>query len=156
MTEFTVKPPTSSKPGSFPPSEAIPVAPPPWSLKAKAWTFLYTEVGESETPSSQNVNNNPDILQGILPLGAYHPFENIHAEAVQRLAQNQSQYRNGLLKGVMIVRYEDSDVGPYDELILIPGRAVNPHTGKSDMRISTIYVSTDASVWNGRRNWSMS
>ncbi|KAL2867802.1 uncharacterized protein BJX67DRAFT_352280, partial [Aspergillus lucknowensis] len=55
----------------------------------------------------------------------------------------------------MIVRYEDSEVGPYDELILIPGRAVNPHTGKAEMRISTIYVSTDASVWNGRRNWNI-
>lgn len=54
----------------------------------------------------------------------------------------------------MIVRYEDSEVGPYDELILIPGRAMNPHTGKADMRITNIFVSTDASVWNGRRNWS--
>ncbi|KAL5333138.1 hypothetical protein BJX70DRAFT_381846 [Aspergillus crustosus] len=155
MPDFLPAPPDASKPSSAPPNPSIPFAPPPWTLKAKAWTFLYTDVPSTQTPSpSQNPNNTPSILQSILPEGAYHPFENIHPSAVRPLSTGESQFKRGWLKAVMVIRYEETDVGPYDELILVPGSAVNPHTGKSDMRISTIYVSTDASVWNGRRNWS--
>jgi hypothetical protein len=94
------------------------------------------------------------VLQTVLPPGAYHPFETIHASALQRLSDGTPQFQETWLKAVMIIRYEETDVGPYDELIFIPGRAANPKTGKKEMRISNIYVSTDASVWNGRRNWS--
>ncbi|KAJ0423277.1 hypothetical protein BJY00DRAFT_310407 [Aspergillus carlsbadensis] len=153
MTDFLPTPPTPSIPGSSPP-EGIPIAPPPWTLRSKSWTFLYTDVDKTESPA-QNPNNRPEILQDILPPGAYHPFETIHPEALQKLPSGKSQFREGWLKAVMIVRYEETDVGPYDELILIPGRAVNPHSGKAELRISTIYVSTDASVWNGRRNWNI-
>ncbi|KAL3446440.1 hypothetical protein BJX65DRAFT_318884 [Aspergillus insuetus] len=153
MTDFLPTPPTPSTPGSFPP-EGVPIAPPPWTLRSKSWTFLYSDVDKADSPA-QNPNNRPDILQDILPPGAYHPFETLHPEALQKLPGGKSQSREGWLKGVMIVRYQDTDVGPYDELILIPGRAVNPHTGKAELRISTIYVSTDASVWNGRRNWNI-
>ncbi|KAL4862130.1 hypothetical protein BDV12DRAFT_49811 [Aspergillus spectabilis] len=156
MPDFLPTLPDPSLPGSSPPNSAIPVAPPPWTLKAKAWTFLYTNRPTTSTEfPSQNPNNTTSNLQSILPPGAYHPFENIHPSALQPLSNGTPQFQNGWLKGVMIVRYEDTDVGPYDELILIPGTAVNPNTGKSEMRISTIYVSTDASVWNGRRNWNI-
>ncbi|KAI9375063.1 hypothetical protein BJX61DRAFT_550338 [Aspergillus egyptiacus] len=151
--------PIPSIPGSFPPTAAIPIAPPPWTLTAKAWIFLYTDV---EPPTSgsqataQNPNNNPDILQGILPEGAYHPFEVIHPSGLEQLANGSvPQFHRSWLKGVMILRYEETDVGPYDELILIPGPATNPVNEEKDMRISSIYVSTDASVWNGRRNWNI-
>ncbi|OJJ54787.1 hypothetical protein ASPSYDRAFT_476216 [Aspergillus sydowii CBS 593.65] len=153
---FLPTPPSASKPGSFPPetTPAIPIAPPPWILRAKAWIFLYTDI-DNHNPPPQNPNNAEDILQSILAPGAYHPFETIHPSALQRLPNGEPQFQPSWLKGVMIVRYDDSDVGPYDELIFIPGRAVNPHSGKKDMRISTIYVSTDSSVWNGRRNWNI-
>ncbi|KAJ6020994.1 hypothetical protein N7540_006498 [Penicillium herquei] len=156
MTEFIPSPPSAAKTGSFPPTESVPVAPPPWTLKAKAWTFLYSDVDQESEYLPQNPNNAPDILQDVLPLGSYHPLESLHSEALQKLPGGKPQYRRGWLKGITIIRYEDSDVGPYDELILVPGKAVNPHTGKADMRITTIFVSTDASVWNGRRNWSSS
>jgi len=153
MADFLPTPPTPSKPGSFPP-EGVPVAAPPWTLRAKSWTFLYTDIQNTDSPA-QNPNNRPEILQDILPPGAYHPFEQLHPEALDKLRGGKQQFHsNGWMKAIMIVRYEDSDVGPYDELMLIPGRAVNPHSGKADSRITTIYVSTDASVWNGRRNWS--
>ncbi|KAL6233261.1 hypothetical protein BDW75DRAFT_194361 [Aspergillus navahoensis] len=161
MTAFIPPPPVPDKPGSFPPDTGsatrIPVAPPPWTLRAKSWTFLYTSPNTEMTPesSSQNPNNTPEVLQSILPQGAYHPFETIHASALQRLGDGSSQFQESWLKTVMIIRYEDTDVGPYDELIFIPGRAVNPNTGKKEFRISNIYVSTDASVWNGRRNWNI-
>lgn len=159
MASFLPTPPDPSIPGSFPPTShsgtEIPVAPPPWTLRAKCWTFLYKNTDEPESPP-QNPNNTPSVLQDILPPGAYHPFENIHESALKRLSNGDPQYQPSWLKAIMIVRYEDSEVGPYDELILLPGRAVNPNTEKKDMRISNIYVSTDASVWNGRRNWSAS
>ncbi|KAL4783585.1 hypothetical protein BJX76DRAFT_250846 [Aspergillus varians] len=156
MAPFLPSSPSPSNPGSFPPdtTTTIPIAVPPWTLKSKAWTFLYTDV-ENSNPPPQNPNNTPDALQSILPPGAYHPFETLHPSALQRLTNGDPQFQQAWLKAVMILRYSDSPVGPYDELILIPGRAVNPNTGKKDMRISTIYVSTDASVWNGRRNWNI-
>ncbi|KAL4925231.1 uncharacterized protein BDV17DRAFT_272553 [Aspergillus undulatus] len=152
MPQFIPPPPNPSIAGSHPPSPTIPVAPPPWTLRAKAWTFLYSDVDKNNTSSpsnSQNPNNNPSTLQSVLPDGAYHP------SALEKLPSGASQFNGkSWLKAIMIVRYEDTDVGPYDELILLPGRAVNPYSGSKEMRISTIYVSTDASVWNGRRNWS--
>ncbi|KAL4922072.1 hypothetical protein BDW62DRAFT_197311 [Aspergillus aurantiobrunneus] len=154
MSPFLPTPPDPSKPGSFPPNPAIPIAPPPWTLKAQAWTFLYSDINTDDCPS-QNPNNTPETLQSILPPGAYHPFETLHASALRKLTNGNPQFQTSWLKAVMIVRYTDTDVGPYDELILIPGRAVNPNTGKKEMRISTIYVSTDASVWSGRRNWNI-
>ncbi|KAL2831549.1 hypothetical protein BDW59DRAFT_182183 [Aspergillus cavernicola] len=153
-TDFIPTPPSPSNPGSFPPLSSIPIAPPPWALKAKSWTFLYSDIERTTSPP-QNPNNTPSILQSILPPGAYHPYETVHTSALQTLSNGNSQFQKGWLKAIMIVRYEDTDVGPYDELMLFPGWAVNPNTGKKDMRISTIYVSTDASVWNGRRNWNI-
>ncbi|KAL4902045.1 hypothetical protein BDW74DRAFT_187037 [Aspergillus multicolor] len=166
MAPFIPTPPDPSKPGSFSPTTGpdteIPIAPPPWTLRAKSWTFLYTDApscSSSQSPepelSSQNPNNTPQILQNTLPPGSYHPLETLHPSALERLHDGTPQYQKSLLKAVMIIRYEDTDVGPYDELILIPGRAVNPNTKKAEMRISNIYVSTEASVWNGRRNWNI-
>lgn len=40
--------------------------------------------------------------------------------------------------------------GPYDEIIFLPGYFDSPVTSKSYPRITTIYVSTEASVKNGR------
>ncbi|KAL4972649.1 hypothetical protein BDW66DRAFT_169443 [Aspergillus desertorum] len=161
MAPFVPPPPIPGKPGSLPPATGsavpIPIASSPWTLRAKSWTFLYTSPNTNTTtePSSRNANNTAGVLQSVLPPGAYHPFETIHASALQQLSDGSSQFQELWLKAVMVIRYEDTDVGPYDELILIPGRAVNPETGKKEMRISNIYVSTDASVWNGRRNWNI-
>ncbi|KAJ5724014.1 hypothetical protein N7488_002049 [Penicillium malachiteum] len=135
-------------------TEFIPSPPRPQN-QAKAWTFLYSDIDQGSEYPPQNPNNTPDILQDVLSPGSYHPLERLHPEALQKLPGGEPQYRRGWLKGITIIRYEDSDVGPYDELILVPGKAVNPHTGKADMRISAIFVSTDASVWNGRRNWNI-
>lgn len=53
----------------------------------------------------------------------------------------------------MFVDYASSDVGPYRELLYIPGRL---RIGtRRDLSISRIFVSTWASVVNGRRNWGI-
>lgn len=54
---------------------------------------------------------------------------------------------------VMLVNYHASPVGPYGELLFIPGMfRVN---GKNYWHISKIYVSSMDSVMNGRENWGI-
>ena len=59
----------------------------------------------------------------------------------------------GRIVTVMFVDYERSDVGPYHELLYIPGKLrIGPYRERS---ITRIYVSSEASVVNGRRNWGI-
>ncbi len=60
-------------------------------------------------------------------------------------------YRGGI-GAVMLVDYSSSPVGPYRELLFIPG--IFRH-GRRYYAIQTIYVSTQASVVNGRENWGI-
>ena len=62
------------------------------------------------------------------------------------------RYRGGV-PVLMAVRYLSSDVGPYDELLLVPGKL--DFGGDAFYSISHIAVSTVASVVNGRRNWAI-
>lgn len=61
--------------------------------------------------------------------------------------------RRGNLGAVMLVDYRDSPVGPYRELLLIPGR-INTEQG-AYYSISHICVSSPASVASGRANWGI-
>ncbi|HEX4878792.1 MAG TPA: acetoacetate decarboxylase family protein [Limnobacter sp.] len=54
---------------------------------------------------------------------------------------------------LMLVNYEQSNVGPYQELLYIPGSALID--GRRHLTISNIWVSSQASVDNGRRNWGI-
>ena len=55
---------------------------------------------------------------------------------------------------MMFVDYADSPVGPYHELLFIPGRF--PFAGGAPrLTISRIFVSSMDSVINGRRNWGI-
>lgn len=59
----------------------------------------------------------------------------------------------GGLGALMLIDYKKSDVGPYSELLFIPGRF---KTGKwKRHNIPKIYVSTQASVVNGIANWAI-
>lgn len=64
--------------------------------------------------------------------------------------------KNKKLKGfgsIMFVDYKTSPVGPYQELLFIPGKFV---VGKLKLaNISKIYVSTQASVDGGISNWGI-
>ena len=59
----------------------------------------------------------------------------------------------GYLGTVMLVNYETSGVGPYFELLFIPG--MFDFEGKNYFSISKIYVSSDDSVYNGIKNWGI-
>lgn len=52
---------------------------------------------------------------------------------------------------LMLVNYYDSPVGPYKELLLIPGK-FNPHKIQS---ITNIIVNSENSTHNGRYNWGI-
>lgn len=59
----------------------------------------------------------------------------------------------GGLGAVILADYADSAVGPYRELLFVPGRF--ELAGKKAHSISKIYVSSAASVANGRANWGI-
>ena len=69
------------------------------------------------------------------------------------LADYQQVAYDGWLGSVMFVDYHDTPVGPYQELLFIPGffKLGNQRT----FSISKIYVSTYESVWNGIENWAI-
>ena len=55
---------------------------------------------------------------------------------------------------VMLVDYQRSDVGPYQELLFMPGPYRFPD-GRRRWSIGRIYVSSQASADNGNRNWGL-
>ncbi len=57
------------------------------------------------------------------------------------------------LGGFIIARYDHSPVGPYNELLYIPGRHLI--NGKKSFFISKIYVDSIDSVVSGQANWGI-
>lgn len=83
---------------------------------------------------------------------------------VYRFSKRYLQYRNILTEeelehfrggfgAVMVVDYKSSPVGPYKEILFIPGR-FREKAGKG-YRVTRISVSTLLSVVNGRENWGL-
>ncbi|KIY53928.1 hypothetical protein FISHEDRAFT_68494 [Fistulina hepatica ATCC 64428] len=168
MADWIPPKPSADVPDSEPPPDVEPVLP-PWPLRVKAWTFFPSYTTAPGIDTSTNVNNTPEILQG-LPNGAYHPLDIVHPAALAPLPDGGRHFDRGphlLNKDVptiMLLRYLDTAVGPYDEIIFIPGKFRHPipagrekakQTTETSQRITNIYVSTPQSVWNGRRNWNI-
>ena len=62
----------------------------------------------------------------------------------------QQKFRGGF-GYVMLVDYQESPVGPYKELLFIPGKF-----GEEKLQsITTIFVDSEASTLNGRANWAI-
>jgi hypothetical protein len=65
------------------------------------------------------------------------------------------RHLKGKFKGglgyIMLVNYEKSPVGPYHELLIIPGK----FRKSKKQAITKIYVDTEASTQNGRNNWGI-
>ena len=99
------------------------IAPPPWTLKGNGYIFLYHF-------SKEFVMKN-----GFL-------------------ADYQKVGYNGDWVGtIMLVDYQESPVGPYQELLFVPGRC--KFGGKKIFTISKIFVSSLDSVTNGIVNWGI-
>ncbi|PBK59780.1 hypothetical protein ARMSODRAFT_966594 [Armillaria solidipes] len=108
----------------------IPVAPAPWDLKARSWIFVLS-------PLSKQAN---------FPAGWAAPYQ---AEALA----GGGEFIGGPGM-IMVVSYTETPVGPYDEVMYVPGRWKYAD-GTTGTRITRIYVSTAASMENGRRNWNI-
>ena len=122
----------------------IPFSPPPWDFKAKLYLF---------TTLLKPVDREDPVLQG-LPAGSYNPLETVHPSGLAPV-NGAPQWKGGL-SYVVIVRYEDSPVGPYDELIAVTDGFANPFEKRATSgRITNIYVDSRKSVWHGRTCWSM-
>ncbi len=62
----------------------------------------------------------------------------------------QQKFRGGF-GYLMLVDYQESPVGPYKELLFIPGKF-----GEEKLQsITTIFVDSEASTLNGRANWAI-
>ncbi|GAA5877072.1 hypothetical protein JCM3774_002834 [Rhodotorula dairenensis] len=120
-------------------------APAPWHLTGQGWIIpLRTPFSATPVP---------------IPPAAYAPLE-------RGSTADQSHRFHGGVGFVMLVRYKTSNVGPYDELIYVPGLfSRRPRQTRTDATtaepveyfpsITRIYVSTDESVYNGRKNWGI-
>lgn len=98
-------------------------APPPWKLKGNGYIFLYH-------------------------------FPKSFVEKFGFLSDYQADRFNGDFVGtVMLVDYATSAVGPYHELLFVPGRL--DFDKKKIFSISKIYVSSQESVENGIANWGI-
>lgn len=62
----------------------------------------------------------------------------------------------GGLGMIQVIRYSESPVGPYDELLVVPGNFEHPFAQKegsknsNNLRLTRIYVSQERTCWNGR------
>ena len=54
---------------------------------------------------------------------------------------------------LMLMDYQNADVGPYQELLFSPG--LFSFDGRRSFSVSKIYVSSPESQWNGQRNWGL-
>lgn len=98
-------------------------APPPWTLQGNGYIFIY-----------------------------HFPKEFV--EKLGFLADYQRvSYKPDFVGTVMLVDYATSPVGPYQELLFVPGRL--SFDKKKLFSISKIYVSSKDSVENGIANWGI-
>lgn len=116
----------------------ITTALPPWTCKAQVYSlFFYGKPDKS-------------AKDGLPPI-AYSPLERD-----SYFASPEAGRFVGGLGSFMVVRYIDTPVGSYDELLVIPGAFAysKEDKGRSQQkqspRISRIYVSQEHTLYNGR------
>ena len=92
----------------------------------------------------------PWTLQGEGIVLLFHFKKDWVAQAGNLPAHLQGKFKGGF-GYVMLVNYQESPVGPYKELLFIPGKF-----GEEKLQsITTIYVDSEASTANGRANWAI-
>ncbi|KAI9152051.1 acetoacetate decarboxylase (ADC) domain-containing [Paramyrothecium foliicola] len=131
---------TASADQHAPPIAAVP---PPWTLRGDVYLVSFW---------------TSKATAAALPPHTYSPLE-----GASDYASTALQRPVGGLSMVQIIRYADSPVGPYDELILVPGAfeyvredAQGRKTKKrKNPKITRIYVSQKYTCYNGRKNWNV-
>ena len=123
---------------NIPAPDDITHVPAPWTLKGTVYQFAWW------TPRAQ---------AEAMPTMAYSPLESSSSFSAPDISKPL-----GGLSVVQIIRYTDSPVGPYDELLVIPGfheyaiddEKTGKRVTKRNARITRIYVSQKYTCWNGR------
>jgi hypothetical protein len=120
-------------------NDALVTAPPPWELKGTIYSFL-------------TYATSKDALQ----LASDKSF--LYAPLEEHSSFADGKFLGGLGM-VQVIRYTDSPVGPYDELLVVPGafgyRVGESGSGgkdKENLRLTRIYVSQKHTCWNGRKS----
>ncbi|KZV95918.1 hypothetical protein EXIGLDRAFT_566759, partial [Exidia glandulosa HHB12029] len=108
----------------------FPDVPPPWHMEGECWWMLLKP------------------LQTVPP-AAYDPLE--------EPPEDDDEPTNTFVGGfgaVWITRYASSPIGPYDELLYLPGNFAAP-SGDPKPRVTRTYVSTPEAVYTGSCNWNI-
>ncbi|KJZ73016.1 hypothetical protein HIM_07588 [Hirsutella minnesotensis 3608] len=120
--------------------EPIALIPPPWRVTGDVYCVSFWTSGAT----ARN-----------MPSHAYSPLE-----AGAEFANPAGSQPVGGLGMIQIIRYHNSPVGPYDEMLVVPGSFDWARRGRggrlesgSNPRISRIYVSQKQTCYNGRINW---
>ena len=124
---------------SGPTKRSLPLAPPPWTCKATAYVLSFYHSASTSLPL--------DIV--------YDPLE-LHAASFS--SEKETGNYVGGLGFAQIIRYSESPVGTYDELAILPGffsRVGHDGQRTKDSRITGIWVSQEATLMNGRKNWNI-
>ncbi|KAI8444883.1 hypothetical protein BY996DRAFT_6435003 [Phakopsora pachyrhizi] len=131
--------------------EAFTLEQPPWKLEAEAWWFFLSLVGKfqervefKKQKIRESTGSSDTNLQGPKK-DSFFP------------AKDSKNFLGGF-GTVQLVRYYKSPIGPYDELLIVPGKFSLPKElsgSSSGLRIPTIYVSTPQSVYNGCHHWNI-
>jgi hypothetical protein len=108
------------------------VAPAPWKCKCDAYWL-------------------PFYLRGPLPKHSYAPLEASFPSFSD--PSKAGQFRGGSAM-IQIIRYHETPVGPYDEMVFCPGYFDVPpdKDGKKramNLRVARIYVNQKDTAWNG-------
>lgn len=128
----------------------LPIAPAPWHTRCTAHLLPYYTTATH-----------------IPPHKTYAPLE----ASSPAFSSLQTPNHTGGLSFAQIIRYTETPVGAYDELALLPGYWRPPAdvygsnsssndgrrkaSSRQDLRITGIWVSSQASVLNGRQNWGI-
>lgn len=96
-------------------------------------------------PAPWTLNGNGIVL--------LYKFPSAFIEAFGFLDDFQKQGYKAGIGAVILADYKTSGVGPYRELLFLPG--ILELNGKSGFSISKIYVSTYDSAKSGQRNWGI-
>lgn len=107
--------------------EPIKVAPPPWTCHYEAYVGAFYVSAKSGLPR--------DV--------AYEPLEASSAKTTEA-----GVWKGGMVM-IQLLRYSSTPVGPYDEMILLPGNFEVPGGHGSHTRITRIYVSQRDTTFNG-------
>lgn len=123
-------------------TDDIKAVPAPWKLRGDVFSFPFW-------------TNKEQIAKADAAGITYSPLE-----AKGGYASHEGNEHLGGMGMIQIIRYSESPVGPYDELILIPGfweyviEEKGKRVKKRNTRITRIYVSQKYTCWNGRKSES--